>query len=410
MQPMKLHFDVRDIFRAPRLALGGKKIWILLQANLVGYVAYFVITHLSFLLNGWSMGEVWSQYGLYPCLIGNDYGSVALVVWLLGCLAWIVAILLGATAVARVTYKQLKGDEFYSSGDAWKFVKKHWHAPLFTHLSIAVIVLFFVVIAAVFALIGKIPYLGELFFGIPYLLWFFGSVFVAYTIVVLVVSIFFTHAVVGTMEEDTMGAVFQNYSITWSQPWRTLLYLPLLYALVYAGVTIFSSFLCMGYGLINIVFGHDSLMGSKLGRMVSWASDKVLEPISPITEFLTFDGVLSTVYLPDASGALGPMEYFGAVFIATSLFLIVGTVLSYGLSVEIVAQTIAVIIFRMKTDEENLLERKDEEELELENEDDWSFDSDSLSDDEEESGESDDDSDESADNSDENEDESSEET
>ena len=398
---MKLHFDVRDIFRAPRLALGGKKIWILLQANLVGYVAYFVITHLSFLLNGWSMVEVWSKYGLYPCLIGNDCNSVALVIWLLGCLTWIVAILLGATAVARVTYKQLKGDEFYSSGDAWKFVKKHWHAPVFTHLSIAVIALFFVVMAAVFALIGKIPYLGELFFGIPYLLWFFGSVFVAYTIVVLVVSIFFTHAVVGTMEEDTMGTVFQNYSITWSQPWRTLLYLPLIYTLVYAGMTIFSSFMCMGYGLINIVFGHDSLMGSKLHRMVSWASDMVLKPI----EVNNFFDVHS--YLPDASGALGPMEYFGAVFVTLSLFLIVGTVLSYGLSVKVVAQTIAVVIFRMKTDEENLLERKDEEELELENEDDWSLDSDSSTDNAEEDK---DESDNIADVSDENEGESSEET
>ena len=414
MQPMKLHFDVRDIFRAPRLALGGKKIWILLQANLVGYVAYFVLTHLSFLVDGWSIGKVWAEYGLYPCLIGNDSGVVALVIWLLGCLAWFVAILLGATAVARVTYKQLKGDEFYSSGDAWKFVKKHWHAPVFTHLSIAVIALFFVVMAAVFALIGKIPFLGELFFGIPYLLWFFGSVFVAYTTVVLVVSIFFTHAVVGTMEEDTMGAVFQNYSITWSQPWRTLLYLPLIYTLVYAGMAIFSSFMCMGYGLINIVFGHDSLMGSKLHRMVSWASDMVLEPISPITQAFNINDVHS--YLPDASGALGPMEYFGAVFVALSLFLIVGTVLSYGLSVKVVAQTIAVVIFRMKTDEENLLERKDEEELELENEDDWSLDSDSSTDDaEEETDESDDDesnddSDESSDDSDENEGESSEET
>ena len=414
MQPMKLHFDVRDIFRAPRLALGGKKIWILLQANLVGYVSYFVLTHLSFLLGGWSIREVWVEYGLYPCLMGNDSGVVALVIWLLGCLAWFFSILLGATAVARVTYKQLKGDEFYSSGDAWKFVKKHWHAPVFTHLSIAVIALFFVVMAAIFALIGKIPFLGELFFGIPYLFWFFGSVFVAYTTVVLVVSIFFTHAVVGTMEEDTMGAVFQNYSITWSQPWRTLLYLPLIYTLVYAGMTIFSSFMCMGYGLINIVFGHDSLMGSKLHRMVSWASDMVLEPISPITQAFNINDVHS--YLPDASQALGPMEYFGAVFVALSLFLIVSTVLSYGLSVKVVAQTIAVVIFRMKTDEENLLERKDEEELELENEDDWSLNSDSSTDDaEEDTDESDDDesnndSDEIADDSDENEGESSEET
>ena len=27
MEPMNLHFDVRDIFRSPRLALSGKKIW-----------------------------------------------------------------------------------------------------------------------------------------------------------------------------------------------------------------------------------------------------------------------------------------------------------------------------------------------------------------------------------------------
>ena len=155
-------------------------------------------------------------------------------------------------------------------------------------------------------------------------------------------------------------------------------------------------------------------MGSKLHRMVSWASDTVLEPISPITEAFNINDVHS--YLPDASGALGPMEYFGAVFVALSLFLIVGTVLSYGLSVKVVAQTIAVVILRMKTDEENLLERKDEEELALENENDWSLDSDSSTDDaEEETDESDDDesnddSDESADDSDENEGESSEET
>jgi phosphopantothenoylcysteine synthetase/decarboxylase len=73
----------------------------------------------------------------------------------------------------------------------------------------------------------------------------------------------------------------------------------------------------------------------------------------------------------------------GASFVALSLFLIVATVISYAMSIEVVAQTIAVVIFRMKTDEENLLERKDEEELELENDDDWSFDSDSDSDDDE---------------------------
>ncbi len=383
MQPMKLHFDVRDIFRAPRLALGGKKIWLLLQVNLIGYVAYFLFTHIAFLIDGWSVSEVWAEYGLYPCLIGTDYSIIALVVWLVGVLAWVVASLLGYTAVARVTYKQLKGDEFYSSTDAWKFVKKHWHAPIFTHLSIILIALFFVVMAAVFALIGKIPYLGELFFGIPYLMWFFGSVFVVYTTAVLIVASFFTPAIVGAMEEDTMGAVFQNYSITWSQPWRTVLYLPLICTLLYIAVAVFACFAKFGYQLINIVFGHDLLMGSKLAKMVGWATDMVVTPVCDFFTVSPFGGGFGSIALPGASGALGPTELIGASFVALSLFLIVATVISYAMSIEVVAQTIAVVIFRMKTDEENLLERKDEEELELENDDDWSFDSDSDSDDDE---------------------------
>jgi len=71
MDPMKLHFDVRDIFRAPRLALSGKKILVFVQALFVGYADYLILTYLSFALAGYSFSETWSQYGLYPCLSGN---------------------------------------------------------------------------------------------------------------------------------------------------------------------------------------------------------------------------------------------------------------------------------------------------------------------------------------------------
>ena len=52
MDPMKLYFDVRDIFRAPRLALSGKKIIILMQANLVGYAVYWVLNYLGAAVHG----------------------------------------------------------------------------------------------------------------------------------------------------------------------------------------------------------------------------------------------------------------------------------------------------------------------------------------------------------------------
>lgn len=369
MEPMKLYFDVRDILRAPRLALSGKKIWVMLSANIPGYVLYWLLTYLSLAIAGVSFGDAWDKYGLYPCVVGNDPNWAAYLVWIIGILAWLAAMVLGSVAVARITYKQLKGDEFYSSSDAWKFVKKHWHAPVFTHISILIIALFFVVMAAIFALIGKIPYFGELFFGIPYLLWFFGSVFVVYTVVVLVVSVFFTHAIVSTLEEDTMGAVFQNYSITWSQPWRIVLYLPLIGALIYAGFMVFGWFITVGYQLINIVFGHRWLMGDKLSEMVDWATNIVLAPSSPVAWILgLYSGPWWYFDVPEATVSLGVVEYVGGFFICVSLFLLVATLISYALTTQVVGETIAVVIFKKKTDDENLLQRKDEEELEAEEE------------------------------------------
>ena len=72
MGPMNLYFDFRDIFRAPRLALSGKKIWIFIVGNLAGYIVYWVFTYLSLVMSGIEFGDALSKYGLYPCLFGND--------------------------------------------------------------------------------------------------------------------------------------------------------------------------------------------------------------------------------------------------------------------------------------------------------------------------------------------------
>ena len=69
MDPMKLYFDVRDIFRAPRLALSGKKIIIFMQANLVGYAVYLVLNYLGAVINGMAFSDTWAEFGLYPCLL-----------------------------------------------------------------------------------------------------------------------------------------------------------------------------------------------------------------------------------------------------------------------------------------------------------------------------------------------------
>ena len=107
MGPMNLYFDFRDIFRAPRLALSGKKIWIFIVGNLAGYIVYWVFTYLSLVMSGIEFGDALSKYGLYPCLFGNDSSILPWILYGIGIEAWIIAIFMSCTAVSRVTLKLL---------------------------------------------------------------------------------------------------------------------------------------------------------------------------------------------------------------------------------------------------------------------------------------------------------------
>ena len=387
MDPMKLYFDVRDIFRAPRLALSGKKVIIFMQANLVGYAVYWVLNYLGAAVHGMAFSDTWAAYGLYPCLLSLDsLSGIACLLYWMGAAFWFYAISLGATAVSRVTYKQLKGDEFYSGGDAWSYVKKHWHPVVFSSISLALILAFLFFLAAIFALLGKIPYVGEFLFVLPYFLYFFGSVFTIYTGIVFLVALVYTPAIVGTYEEDTMGTVWHNFSITWGQPWRIILYHTALVPVLVLGAYLFSHAWISGYGLINAVFSHEWLMGSKLLNVVGWATQAVhpgalcslLGNICSICS-ACYAGCASCGSLLTSSGvALSGTEQVAAVILAVFLFLLIVSAVSYTMAVLSVGETLMFIIFKKRSDDDNLLERKDEEELDEEEEDDTS----SLDDDE----------------------------
>jgi hypothetical protein len=321
---------------------------------------------------------------------------------------WIIAIHLACTAVARVTYKQLKGDEFYSSGDAWKYVRKHWHPVIFTSISMVLILVFFIGMAAVFALFGKIPYVGEFFFALPYLLYFFGAVFTVYTAVVFLVSLIYTPTIVGTIEEDTMGAVFNSYSITWSQPWRVILYHMILLPLAALSVGLFKAILFCGFKLVNMVFGHEMLMGQKLTNIMGsaaqavWPQDFFTSITNAYVNACANSGsccgscsigseMLNDFYacfIPVSSGSLSGTESIATFIVGVFLFLITLSFFSYFLSILSVGETIMFTIFRKKSDDDNILDRKDEEEFEDDDDDDDDLNFDNDEPDESESNDS----------------------
>ncbi|MBT3590852.1 MAG: hypothetical protein HOK52_12475 [Candidatus Marinimicrobia bacterium] len=382
MNPINLYFDVRDIFRAPRLALSGKKIWIFLIGNLAGFVLYWIFTYIALAAAGVPFSNAIATYGLYPCLYGVDAPWFAWALYYIGSLGWIAFLHLSCTAVARVTLKQLKGDNFFSAGDAWNYVNKHWHPVIFTSISIVLILGFFLLFAGIFALFGKIPYVGEYLFALPYLFYFLGSVFTVYTAFVLVISCIYTPAIVGAYEEDTMGSVFQSYSIAWSQPWRVVLYNIVLLPLAWWSLKLFSWFMFAGFQLVNHVFGMSFLMGEKATSIVGNALNFVIprglcESIcAPFSCSGALCGTPCSFYTLPEAGSLSGSEMGASIIVGLFLLLILFSIVSYGLSILSVGETLMFIIFKKKSDDDDLIERKDEDELEEDDEDDFSFDDD----------------------------------
>lgn len=369
-EPEELRLNFIDLLSAPRRALKGKKIAAHLLGLVAGYLPYLILTYLALLIDGESLSTTWSRYGLYPffSLTGGQLSSiVAWTIYILAVIVWLVATLLAATVVARITYKELKGDPFHSLSSGIIFMKRHWRTVVISPLTVLLIILFLLVMAVIMAFIGKIPFLGDIIFVGLYPLYFAGAVFTIYCAVVLVVLILYLPAILAGNEDDALSNTFQSYAITWNQPWRIVAYSTLVAALAIVGATLFGWVITAGYHFINWVFGLPWLMGSKLGPVLAWAEQTV------------FSGYhIVFTYVPGQLASLSPLtadinlaylngwEKFIGSLLAVLLLLIYGSVLAYGLSIISVGQSLSFIIFKFRTDDENLLERNGEEDLNAE--------------------------------------------
>ena len=374
MIPIKLNFNYTDIFRAPRLALSGKKVSILIKGNLIGYISYFLFSLISLLSTGMNIKEVISKYGLYPCLFGHSAEWYSWVLYYIGIIIWFLAILLSLTAVSRVVLKQLKGNDFFSGKDAWGYTFKHWHAVVFTPMTLLLIIVFFLLLASTFAFIGKVPILGKLTFSVLYIIYFFGSIFTILTAFVLISSLIYTPSIIGIYEEDTMGAVFQTYSITFGQIWRIIVYNLLLFILIVLSLEIFSWFCLSSIGLISYIFGHKFFMGNQFVILNNYSSSLVLPNVILDTVLYYKSIILETLNLNTGlpyffnntinyleSANMSSLDIIYSIFLSLSYFIIGLSILSYGLAIFAVGESLMFITFKKLSDDDDLILRNDED-------------------------------------------------
>jgi len=364
----KPYFDIRDVFRAPRLALSGKKIMIQFFGLLIGYLGYMVFTYLSYLLSGISLSDVWESYKFLPLVDFTFANWYSWLVFLIGVVFFVFCWLLASAAVGKVTYEQLKGDEFYSAKDSLKFLKKHGQTVLASPLFLIGVAIILILGGIVIGLLGKIPYVGELglgvFFGVPI---FAVALVCVYVIFILVFSFFLAPAIVATTKEDIFEIIVQLFSTIWNQPWRYFLYTGVVLVLAKIGAFVSGYFCYRAVQLINWSCGI--FMGIKLVDITDEALSYINFPEWFFGLFTNvFPGIDFRFHLPETGweGFLSWSESISAFLIGITLIPVIFGVLSYALATLSTGQTITYIILRRKKDEENLLERKTEEEEEQE--------------------------------------------
>ena len=374
MIPLKLNYNYTDIFRVPRLALSGKKILFLIKGNLIGYVVYFLFSLISLLSNGMSTQEIISKYGLYPSLFGHQAEWFSWFFYFIGIFIWFFALMFSLTGVCRIFLKQLKGNDFFSGKDASKFVSKHRYAIVLTPVTIFLIIIFFLLLASVFALVGKIPVIGKLTLAILYIFYFLGSVFTILSAFVLFTSVIFTPSIVGLYEEDTMGSVFQIYSITFSQTWRILFYNIILAILILISIEIYSWVCLNSVGLIGYIFGQNVFMGDQFSIINNHSLSVVFPNIivdtlvsykALILEKINLNSGIPLLFSPSTNFTdlkdLSLIETISSILLSIVYFAITISVFSYGLAMIAVGQSLMFVTFKKLSDDDDLIFRADED-------------------------------------------------
>lgn len=366
----QMHFDCRDIVRAPRLALSLQRIWIQFLGVLLGLGGYLVLTYLSFVVSGTNLSAAWKNYGLLPCLFAESGNWIGYLVFAVAVLWLVVVYLVVATAVSRATYMLIKGNNFYTWREAFSFAIKKAGSVIMTPVALAVIIGLFVLGTAIVGWLGKIPFVGE--FGVTIFtpIWFIATLITVFLALVAIVALIQVPAIIATTDDDAFEAVFQSFSLVWSQPWRLVFYQVMSGILAVAAFFVLAFLSKKAFIVLDRIFaatmGTDFMNISANGMyLVSvWVTHSIGWMESVFCEYS------SMIYF---SREFDPLNLPGYQIIASYIFavwiLLIGVFISsYGLASLNVGNTISYLILRKKKDNDNLLERKDREEEEEQDE------------------------------------------
>ncbi len=366
----KLHFNYKDIFRSLKVGFSAKKVWMMFLGLLFGFIGYSLLTYVAYLVAGNEFITVWENYRLLPfpepLLYPFPWYS-----WLLfgaGALFFVCATLLAGTAVSKVTYEQLRGDEFYEAKDAFRFAFKQTASVFASPLLLVGFIALVVAGGLLLSLLGAIPQVGEVIVGLLALPALGASLFIVYLLVVLFFSLLIGPSIVGATKNDAFDTIFEVFSCVNEQPARLAWYLVVVAALSRIGSFLFGLATSGAYRIGNLILS--TFTGEKMADLLANATFyfKINLPSWwPAQLHDLFNYVNGTVYgmphvyMPSEYVSLGWGLDAGAVLIGAAFYVAAIMVVAYGCSVWYSGNTLIYIALAKKKDDKNILEIPDDE-------------------------------------------------
>lgn len=360
----KRYFDFRDIFQVIRYGFSGRKIAVHLIGLVLAYLIYETLVYLSLVVVGGSAArDFWNTYALLPLPPFGDAGltqTTEIAMWV-GMVSFACIFFLASTVASKITIEQLRGDFFFSVGDALTFLRGHWKSVLGAFIGLLLIQIFLAIVPLSIAGIAKLPAVGKPFLMLTSLfmpIGFFLGLLIAFMAIVFSASLLFVPAVAATTGADAFEIIYQQFAMVWNKSWLLVCYEAMLLLIKFIFVPIWAFFCLAGFSIVILPtrLFHTEVMQQCMGYANLWLGGTV-EKIATLPYMNSF-GVFNTGtsdQMPTLTGVAAVTTPVTAIFLTITLLIGAGLVIAYLFSIASAGNTVIYTIVRKKLDGQNLL-------------------------------------------------------
>ena len=364
----KRYFDFRDIFQVIRYGFSGRKIAVHFIGLGIAYLIYELLVYLSlFVQGGTAAQDFWNTYALLPVppFSNAELAQITEIAMWIGVISFACIFFLSSTVASKITIEQLRGDFFFSVGDAVTFLKGHWKSVLGAFIGLLLIQIFLALIPLSIAGLGKLPVIGKPFLTVASLfmpIGFFLGMIIALIAVVFCVSLLFVPAVVATTGADAFETIYQQFAIVWNKSWLTVCYEVMLFLIKLIFVPIWAFFCLAGFSIV--MFPMSFLHTGQMEHITACANIMLggaIEKLAMLPYINSFGVFNIGIAMKETSAFTTTVT---AIFLTTTLLMGAGLVVAHLFSIASAGNTIVYTVLRKKIDGHNLLKPFNEDVIE----------------------------------------------